>query len=48
MMERVCSRGRYLGKERKLEEYGGISRGIRMRRSRSETTGENRKKERSR
>ena len=28
MMERVYSRGRYLGKERKLEKCGGINRGI--------------------
>jgi len=27
-MERVYSRGGYMGKERKLEECGGINRGI--------------------
>ena len=48
MMERVYSRGRYLGKERKLEECRGINRGIQMRRSKSEMIGENREEERSR
>jgi len=48
MMERVYSGERYMGKERKLEECGRINRGIRMRRNRSETTGENREEERSR
>ena len=47
MMERVYSRGRYMGKERKLEECRGINRGIQMR-SRSEMIGENREEERSR
>jgi len=28
MMERVYSRGGYMGKERKLEECRGINRGI--------------------
>jgi len=28
MMERVYSRGRYMGKERKLEECGGINKEI--------------------
>jgi len=28
MMERVYSRERYMGKKRKLEECGGINRGI--------------------
>ena len=37
-----------MGKERKLEKYEGINRGIRMRRNRSEMTGENREEERSR
>jgi len=31
MMERVYSRGRYIGKERKLEECGGINKGIEVR-----------------
>ena len=30
-MERVYSRGRYIGKERKLEECGGINKGIEVR-----------------
>ena len=47
-MERVYSRGRYMGKERKLEECEGINRGIRTRRNKSETTGENREEERGR
>jgi len=47
-MERVYSGGRYMGKERKLEECGGIDRGIQIRRNRSEMTGENREEERSR
>ena len=33
MMEMVYNRGRYMGKDRKLEECGGINRGIRMRRN---------------
>jgi len=28
MMERVYSRGRYMGKKRKLEECGGINKKI--------------------
>jgi len=48
MMEKVYSRGRYMGKERKLEECRGINRGIQTRRNRSETIGENREEERSR
>ena len=37
-----------MGKERKLEECREINRGIRIRRNRSETTGENREEERRR
>ena len=37
-----------MGKERKLEKYRGINKGIRMRRNRSETIGENREEERKR
>ena len=48
MMERVYSGGRYMGKERKLEECRGNNREIQMRRSKSEMIGENREKERSR
>ena len=37
-----------MGKERKLEKCREVNRGIRMRRSRSEMTGEHREEERSR
>ena len=47
-MERVYSEGRYIGKERKLEECKEINRGIRIRRNKSEITRETRGEERRR
>jgi len=46
VVERFYSGGRYMEKERKLEECGGINKGIQTRKNRSEMTGENRKEER--
>ena len=37
-----------MGKERKLEKYKGVNRGIQIRKNRSETTRENREEERGR
>ena len=47
-VERFYGRRRHMGKERKLEKCRGVNREIRLRRSRSEMTGEHREEERSR
>ena len=48
MVEEVYGRRGYMREKRKFEEYRGVNRGIQTRKNRSKTTGENRKKERSR
>ena len=47
-MERVYSGGKYMEKERKLEECRRVNRGIWKKRNRSKMTEENKEEERSR